>query len=492
MTLRQAVLDAPAEVCRPRARHVLPPDRWAALAQDPALRLLALWADTIQVHALLLDATDGAVHPVSTPVQDGSYPSLSVGWPGAAWFERMVQDLWGHAASDAADLRPWLDHGHWPHTMPLAPRPGPSAGSPEPPEFPPGTDDAVMQLPVGPVHDVIGEPAHLRLTVRDDRVLRAESRLGYAHKGTLLLLRGKSPRAAVRYAARLSADATVAHAIAFAHAAEAASDAPAPPRAVALRALMAELERIASHLDAYTRLADALDAAALGAEAGLHRELLRRAAATAFGHRLMMDCVVPGGVAADITPGGAEAIGRTLQRLAGSVPALRSLVEPVSAGLRGLVAVPATLADRFALGGVAGRAAGRRFDARLFYPPYPALKLTMSVAAAGDAAARNRLRLEEIAESLRLATAVLEDLPDGAVSAPLPPLSGEGVGCAESWRGDIWHWLRLDHGQIAAAFARDPGWALWPVADTVLAGSRIEEADLVRCSFDLPASGMDL
>ena len=139
----------------------------------------------------------------------------------------MVHDLWGHTATGGHDLRPWLDHGHWPHTMPLAPRPGPSAGSPEPPEFLSGSDDALMQLPLGPIHGAIGEPAHLRLTARDDRVLRAESRLGYAHKGTLLLLRGKSPRAAVRFAARLSADATVAHALAFAHAAEAASDASA-------------------------------------------------------------------------------------------------------------------------------------------------------------------------------------------------------------------------------------------------------------------------
>ena len=78
------------------------------------------------------------------------------------------------------------------------------------------------------------------------------------------------------------------------------------------------------------------------------------------------------------------------------------------------------------------------------------------------------------------------------MNAPLPPVSGEGIGCAESPRGDVWHWLRLDHGQIAAGFARDPGWALWPVAESVLAGSRVEEADLVRCSFGLPSSGMDL
>lgn len=492
MMLRDALLAAPAEPCRPTARRVLPADLWAALPQDPALRLLALWADTIQVHALLLDRGDGMVLPVSLPVEAGTYPALSPGWPVAAWFERMVHDLWGHAAAGGRDLRAWLDHGHWPHTLPLAPRPGPPAGSPEPPDLLAADDDGLMQIPLGPVHDAIGEPAHLRLTARDDQVVRAESRLGYAHKGTLLLLRGKSPRAAARFVARLSADATVAHAMAFAHAAETATDSPAPPRAAALRAVMAEIERITTHLDALSVLAEALDAAAAGAMCGLHRELLHRAAEVAFGHRLMMDCVVPGGVVADLVPGGAEAIRRALQRLHDAMPELRPLVGAVAARLHGIAVVPAGLADGFAVGGVAGRAAGRRFDARALYPPYAALGLVGRHATGGDARGRVRLQLEEIAQSVQLIAALLDDLPEGGTSVPLTPASGEGIGCAESPRGDVWHWLRLDHGQIAAAFARDPGWALWPAAEAVLAGGRVEEADLTRLSLGLPSSGMDL
>jgi Ni,Fe-hydrogenase III large subunit len=71
-------------------------------------------------------------------------------------------------------------------------------------------------------------------------------------------------------------------------------------------------------------------------------------------------------------------------------------------------------------------------------------------------------------------------------------VSGEGFGCAESVRGDVWCWLRLDHGQIASSFPRDPGWALWPLAERVLAGEAMEDVALVRSSLGLPASGMDL
>src|SRR6185312_11326836 len=101
---------------------------------------------------------------------------------------------------------------------------------------------------IGPVHGVIAPPLHLRATLAGEIVRRLELRGGYAHRGQLALMRGKSPRAAARFAARISADATVAHALAFARAAEAALDVTPPPRAAALRLAMAEIERIAIHL----------------------------------------------------------------------------------------------------------------------------------------------------------------------------------------------------------------------------------------------------
>ena len=102
------------------------------------------------------------------------------------------------------------------------------------------------------------------------------------------------------------------------------------------------------------------------------------------------------------------------------------------------------------------------------------------------------LRIFEISESLRLVGAALDALPDGPLTVALPQVSGEGIGCAESIRGDVWHWLRLDHGQIAAVFTRDPGWALWPLAELVLENASAGDAGLIRASLALPASGMDL
>jgi Ni,Fe-hydrogenase III large subunit len=71
-------------------------------------------------------------------------------------------------------------------------------------------------------------------------------------------------------------------------------------------------------------------------------------------------------------------------------------------------------------------------------------------------------------------------------------LSGEGLACAESAHGDVWHWLRLDHGQIAAVFPRDPAWALWPLAEQAIQGAALEDVVAIRRSFGLTASGADL
>jgi Ni,Fe-hydrogenase III large subunit len=352
-----------------------------------------------------------------------------------------------------------------------------------------------MVLPLGPVWGQLDEAAHLRLTLTGSVIARAEALLGFSHKGILGLMRGKSPRAAARFAARMSADATVAHAVAFAEATERALDVVAPPRAAVLRVVMMEIERIAGHLDNMTEVARLADARVVRTTCGYLREVLLRASEAAFGHRLMMDCVVPGGVAVEMAHGGPEILLRALGDISSRMPAVSARHQrgALASRLTGLGRADLGLVTSLAAGGVVGRGSGRAFDVRAgLATGYADLAPRVGIMAAGDAAARQRQRIFEIQESLRLTSAALQVSPGGAITVALPQVSGEGIACAESIRGDIWHWLRLDHGQIAAAFARDPGWALWPVAERVLLDAAAEDVDLIRASLGLPASGMDL
>ena len=112
---------------------------------------------------------------------------------------------------------------------------------------------------------------------------------------------GASLDKAARLAGRTSGDSTVAYALAFARAVEAALEIEAPPRAVYLRALMAELERLANHLGDIGAICNDASFSIMHAQCGILRERVLRTADACFGHRLMMDRVVPGGVAADLS-----------------------------------------------------------------------------------------------------------------------------------------------------------------------------------------------
>lgn len=445
-TALDIVRDAPMTPCKPWPRYVLTAAQWSALAAAP-VELLAAWADPTLVHALYEDAASDSILAVSVALDAGFYPALSPRWPAARYFERTIHDLWGHMAAGGDDGA-WLDHGHWPLSFPMTPRPGPGTINPEPPVFAEVPGEALMQWPIGPVGPGIGAASHLRLTLDGTRIVQAESRLGYNHRGALALMRGKSPRVAARFAARLAGDTTVAHAVAFAKASEAALGVDAPPRAAGLRGLMLQLERIATHLDDLATLAGVLDATEAQARCGLRQEYLRRGLASSFGHRLMMDAAVPGGVAADADPNGLAVLRQVLDALLEELPTIFTLF-----------------------------AAGALF-ARLSALP--------------GAARRSQVWLSAIALDAEAARELTSDLPEGPISVALPPDSGEGLAHARSARGDVWHWLRLDHGQIDAVFPTDPGWRLWPLAEAALIGAEAPDAAAIRASFGLPVSGMDL
>ncbi len=226
------------------------------------------------------------------------------------------------------------------------------------------------------------------------------------------------------------------------------------------------------------------------------REAVLNAADAAFGHRLMMDCVIPGGVAGDLDRGGVDAIEAALAVLDAGFPPFVRLIDGSSSFSDRLAtgAVEPALVAQCAAGGPVGRAAGRASDLRKTpgYAPYGPLVFEVPTLAAGDAAARLGIRIAEIRESLRLLRLLLATLPTGPVVMPLPLASAEGIGWAEGCRGDIWHWLRLDGGLISAAFVRDPAWLHLGLLDAAMAGGSVADFSLCAASFGCSVSGMDL
>lgn len=308
---------------------------------------------------------------------------------------------------------------------------------------------------------------------------------------------GASIERAAKLAARTSGESTVAYSIAFSHGVEAALKVESPPRAAYLRASMAELERLANHLGDIGAICNDASFALMHAHCGILREYVLRAAASAFGHRLMMDCVTPGGVAVDLDAGGTAAIRVCLEQIKQRFPRLVELYDKTASLQDRTVAtgvVTADLARQFGAGGYIGRASGRNFDARKIpgYAPYDQLDFSVPVFTAGDVDARVWVRIREVEQSLALIEQILAHLPKGPIRVPLAEDAGEGLGFAEGFRGDILVWARVDGMRVERCHLRDPSWFQWPLLEAAIEGNIVADFPLCNKSFNCSYAGHDL
>ncbi|WP_018291366.1 NADH-quinone oxidoreductase subunit C [Verrucomicrobium sp. 3C] len=491
-----------AERHRPWPRAVVDRSIWEMTGETLAAggySLLALWGEPNCVHLSFWDAGSGEAGVMSLPCPEGRFPSVGRLHPPALRLERTIHDLFGLMAEESPDPRPWLDHGVWGTRFPLG-KASPSHGPTAYP-FLPAEGEELHQVPVGPVHAGIIEPGHFRFTAAGETVVRLEERLGYVHRGVEGLFHGAGLEQAAKLAGRISGDTTAAYSSAFAQAVEAALDVKAPPLAHWLRALCVETERVANHLGDIGAVCNDAAFARMQAFCTVLREKILRAADLCFGHRLMMDQIVPGGVRT--VPSG-EAL-RRLRELAdeitGSLPGIQQVYETTPSlqdRVVGTGVVPRALANQYACGGVIGRASGRLFDARshLAYPPYPELHFSIPVREEGDVDARIVIRIREVEQSLDLIRQIIDGLPKGPASRPLPQeraTPSEGVALVEGFRGDLFAWVRLDERiRVERCHFRDPSWFQWPLLEAAIDGNIIADFPLCNKSFNCSYAGHDL
>src|SRR6188474_3733566 len=278
----------------------------AASLQRGEQSLLSLWGEPGLAHLALIESS--RIRLLHLDCAAGAFPSVGRLHPPAIRLERAMQDLAGLRAEGAPDSRPWLRHtGPYP--------------------FLPAEGEGLHQIPVGPVHAGIIEPGHFRFTANGEHVVRLEQRLGWVHKGIESLMEGATLEQVTKLAARTSGDSTVAYAFAFAQAAEAAMQIVTPARASYLRALMAELERLANHFGDIGAICNDASFSLMQAQCAILRERTLRVAEAGFGHRLMMDVIVPGGLSRDIAPTGLAEAAALVAAVRGIFPDLIELYD---------------------------------------------------------------------------------------------------------------------------------------------------------------------
>lgn len=477
-------------------------------------QLIAVWGSETIIGMFSVSAAyalDDGILWVRLPVGAGcapngadGYPDLSGIFPGATRMQRTVYDMVGLCALGAEDVRPWLNHGNWPADyFPLRKQAsGNERFEAQETDYPfvPVEGDGVHEIAVGPIHAGVIEPGHFRFSVVGEKVLRLEERLGYAHRGVERLFERAPALLGHRIAARIAGDSTVAFSWAYCMALEQALGVAVPVRALWLRALMLERERIANHLG---------DLGALGNDAGFAFGLAQfsrlkedwvRLNERIFGHRYLMERIVPGGVARDVSPEGMAAIVHQGERMVTEVRAMQRIYEEQS-GLQdrfaGTGRLSAEVAEHFGVCGLAGRASGGRSDVRVSqrHAPYDTVPVNLVSDERGDVAARVAVRFGEIEESVRLISTLLQGLPGGNVAVALgeDASPARGAGWIEGWRGDVFVALEVGAaGSVSRCHCHDPSWQNWPALEHAIIGNIVPDFPLINKSFNLSYAGHDL
>ncbi|MFZ0256219.1 MAG: NADH-quinone oxidoreductase subunit C [Gammaproteobacteria bacterium] len=503
-----------AKALAPAHVLVIDPEDWAkaaAIAAQFGCRWATLWGDEqgakFILYMVLEYGGDYLALRARIPTENPVTPSIVSHFPCADRMERHIHDLLGLTFAGHPDERRWTRHQAWPaHHFPLR-RDFPVKGeSPDP--TPPDGDypfrrvfgGGVYEIPVGPVHAGIIEPGHFRFQAVGEEILQLEERLGYVHKGIEKIAQGRDPSALVRLAGRVSGDSTVAHAWAACQAMERAARCQVPRRALYLRALMAERERVANHLgDIGAICNDVGFAFALYQLSRLKEQWLRRNQQL-FKHRLMMDAVLPGGVAVNLDAEQIDALRADHRRLRAELHTPFDIIDDHPSLEDRLVTtgrLPADAARRLGVLGYVGKASGQGFDVRRDnpYPPYDSVPVTVPVYAEGDVAARVRVRMEEITITLGIMDKLLDTLPTGEVQGLWPAVTRacEGLGCVEGWRGEILTYVRLDEtGRVMRFFPRDPSWLTWPALEQLILGNIVPDFPVCNKSVNGSYSGHDL
>jgi Ni,Fe-hydrogenase III large subunit len=485
---------------------VLPVERFRTIVLDVLRaggRLAALFGrpegDRVRLVAVLADDPEGKLGLLSTDV-GASYPSLAAEAPSAQGFERELAEQLGVRPEG----HPWLKPLRFEPPRRAVPdafrRTDPRATIPGEYPFFAVEGEEVHEVAVGPVHAGIIEPGHFRFQCHGEKVFHLEIVLGYQHRGVEAALRGGPDRRSLVVAESIAGDTSVGHGLAHVKAVEGLAGATPAARAMALRGVGLELERIANHVGDLGMLANDVGFLPTASYCGALRADFLNVSAELCGSRFGRGLVVPGGVKHDLGAEEARALAARVRASWKRTKAAASLLfeSPSSrARFEGTGTVGRETALALGLVGPCARASGVDRDVRRdhAFGIYRFVHVPVTTAETGDVHARAIVRLLEAERSAEFVSSQLENLPEGPARAPIGPLAPGRlvVSLVEGWRGEIAHVVSTDaRGRFDHYKVKDPSFHDWFGLAMALRNGQISDFPLCNKSFNLSYAGHDL
>ena len=348
--------------------------------------------------------------------------SIAKTFPSACWYEREVTDGFGVEFQGAFDKRRLFLHENYPagfHPLLKSFKNGKietqAPDSQNEYVFKQVEGEGVYQIPVGPVHAGIIEPGHFRFSVIGETIFNLEIRLFYKHRGLEKLAEGKKPQDCVKIAETISGDETVANAVAFCNAVEKICAVEVPRRALQLRTLFLELERVYSHLGDLAGMCVDVAYPVGASPFFILREEVFRLNEALTESRFMKGIVSVGGLTKDAPEMALQKLSAYLQ----TFPRRLSVAAEINNSYFSVIdrfettgKVKPEILEPLHITGPVSRAAGKMTDTRVNHPYglYRELQVKGRTQSNSDVLTRFNLKADEIRDSVKIIQGILGKL----------------------------------------------------------------------------------
>jgi Ni,Fe-hydrogenase III large subunit len=444
---------------------------------------------------LVLKARDGKLQ----------IPSISGSVHSADWHEREAEDLFGLAFEGHPCLGDFVLHEQWAEGAnpmrsdfydPTAFR---QKLSPWQPQKIVKAHGAFM-MPIGPVYSDYAESAHFLLESVGEDVIRVIPRFFFKFRGVEKAAQGRTIEDALLLTERFSGTSAIAHSLAYCQAVEAICGVDIPPRARALRVLLAEFERFRHHVGVLTEICGSTALAVATSQLAILEEEILRLSCRFTGHRYLFGMNVCGGLSKDIDDDTCRRICDEAEGIVKQLMSLQEMLRFTSSFLDRIEEVGAISREDavgYGLVGPIARASGVARDLRVVLPYayYQDVSIPFAVPCEteGDGYARLRVFFAETVQSAEIMRWIAGSLPPGDVRLPsFSWKSGAALGWVEAPRGAAFCWLRMgDDGRVIRCRLTPPSFTNWHGFHLAAEDFAFQDFPIIMATFGLSNAECD-
>jgi Ni,Fe-hydrogenase III large subunit len=347
-------------------------------------------------------------------------------------------------------------------------------------------------VPFGPIHPALKEPEYFKLVLEGEKIVQVIPRIGYVHRGLEKAAESRSWVQNMYMFERTCGICSFVHSLCYGQAVEGLTMYEVPKRAKFIRLIIAEMERIHSHL---------LWVGLMGHWAGFEtlfmwvwrdREVVLDLVEAISGNRVHKSMNAIAGVRRDMPENMEDRIVERMKFLADRARYYRDVIDSEETMLErteNIGRISSDLAEKLCAVGPMARYVGLQHDVRLNdpYAAYDEVPFDIVTRKEGDVLALLRLRLDEMIASTNMVSYAVKNLPEGPFRVRIPPIipAGEHSSHCEAPRGEIFYYVKSSGGSTPERVkSRQPTMANLPTALEILKGQTIADVPVVLTAID--------